>query len=39
MEGTVVKITANEDNQVRPKKIQENIELESVLKAIHTLSR
>uniref|UniRef100_K3WRP7 Eukaryotic translation initiation factor 3 subunit K n=1 Tax=Globisporangium ultimum (strain ATCC 200006 / CBS 805.95 / DAOM BR144) TaxID=431595 RepID=K3WRP7_GLOUD len=39
VEGDVIKITLNEDNQVRPKKIQENIEFEDVLKVIHTLSR
>lgn len=39
VEGDLIKITPNEDNQVRPKKIQENIVFEDVLKVIDTLSR
>lgn len=39
LEGDLVKVTPNEDNQVRPKKIQEKIEFEDVLKVIDTLSR
>lgn len=39
VEGELVTIDANEDNQMRPKKIQENIEFGDVLKVIHTLSR
>lgn len=39
VEGDLAKIDANEDNQMRPKKIQENIEFGDVLKVIHTLSR
>lgn len=39
VDGELVKIPANGDNQVRPKKIQEKIEFEDVLKVIDTLSR
>ncbi|TMW68398.1 hypothetical protein Poli38472_005866 [Pythium oligandrum] len=39
LEGDVVQVPANDDNQMRPKKIRENIEFDDVLKAIHTLSR
>jgi len=35
----LVTITPNEDNQVRPKKFQETIEFEDVLKVVQTLSR
>ncbi|RLN97630.1 hypothetical protein BBJ28_00023566 [Nothophytophthora sp. Chile5] len=37
--GDVIQISANEDNQMQAKKIQENIEFQDVLKVIHTLSR
>ncbi|TYZ51667.1 hypothetical protein PybrP1_003409 [[Pythium] brassicae (nom. inval.)] len=39
LEGELAKIPANGENQVRPKKIQEKIEFEDVLKLIDTLSR
>jgi cytoskeletal protein CcmA (bactofilin family) len=39
LEGDVVKMTLNEENQMRPKKVQEKIEFDDVLKVIHTLSR
>ncbi|KAI9906973.1 hypothetical protein PsorP6_003561 [Peronosclerospora sorghi] len=37
--GNLIQINPNEDNQMQFKKIQENIELDGVLKVIHTLSR
>lgn len=39
LDGAVAKVPANDDNQVRPKKVQEKLEFEDVLKVIHTLSR
>lgn len=35
----LIRITPSEENQMRPQKVQENIELDDVLKVIHTLSR
>jgi translation initiation factor 3 subunit K len=39
LEKDLVTVTPNEDNQMRPKKVQETIELDDVLKVVHTLSR
>lgn len=39
LENSLITITPNDDNQMRPKKIQETIEFDDVLKVVHTLSR
>ncbi|GLD94514.1 hypothetical protein PINS_up003125 [Pythium insidiosum] len=38
-DGDLLHVTPNDDNQMRPKKVQETIALDDVLKVVHTLSR
>ncbi|KAJ0404316.1 hypothetical protein P43SY_003229 [Pythium insidiosum] len=38
-EGELLHVTPSDDNQMRPKKVQETLALDDVLKVVHTLSR